>query len=444
MTAVQLASWEAKRLVGRASWTLVDQGVVSIGNFVLNVQLARNLAAADYGTFALFLGAIFALRAIEYSLVSYPLSIRLSAASGDEHARLLGNTILLAAALSLVLVVVMAIGTALLEVDNILAPACLCYLCWQAQETLRRCLFADFRYQAAVAGDGIAYIGQALLIALLAWLDAVTLPAALYMMSVAFGVGALVHASKLRYVWPDLAETRQLAREYFLVGKWSVCNCELDVARSQLVMWTLAGTAGTAATASFQALANVANMMVPIILGISNAIPQVAAHAQRSGGVIGAVRAASGYVLFGFAPILIISAVAILMPELLLRTVYGPSSPYLAAPMGLQLLAVVGVFDYIAGMVCITLLGVQAGRLASGVNVVAVGTLAVLAVPLIGQLGVLGACVALLIANLVRAIGGAIALTWLIVHEKSRKQVRPMPAGPAASTIKIVSARVER
>ncbi len=105
--------------------------------------------------------------------------------------------------------------------------------------------------------------------------------------------------------------------------------------------------------------ANIANMMTPIILGIGNAIPQVTAHAYRTGGVIGASRAAYGYVLFGLAPILVICAAAVLVPELLLRTVYGPSSPYLAVAMGLQLLAVAGVLDYIAEMASKTLLGVR-------------------------------------------------------------------------------------
>ena len=290
-------------------------------------------------------------------------------------------------ALSLVLVVVMALGTTLLEADNILLPACLCYLCWQAQETSRRCLLADFRYRAAVAGDGIAYVGQALLIALLAWLDAITLPSALYMMSATFAIGALVHASKLRFAWPDFAETRLLAREYFSVGKWSLVNYQLVLVRVQLFPWMLAAIAGTAATASLQAGLNIANMMNPIIFGIGNAIPQVAAHAHRTGGVIGASRAAYGYVLFGLGPILVICAAAVLMPDLLLRTVYGPSSPYLAAAMGLQLLAVAGVLDYIAEMISKTLLGVQAGRLASLVNVVAVAAAAVLAFALIGPFG---------------------------------------------------------
>lgn len=421
----------AKLLIERASWTLVDQGVVSFGNFLLNVLLARTLGEEDYGEFTLFLGAIFILRTIDYSFISYPLSVRLGVASDGERARLLGNTILLTAALSLVLVGAMALGATLLKADKIVSPACLCYLCWQAQETSRRCLLADFRYRAAVAGDGIAYVGQALLIGLLAGPDAITLPAALYMMSATFAVGALVHASKLRYAWPDLAETRLLAREYFSVGKWSLVNYQLVLIRGQLFPWLLAATAGTAATASLQAGLNIANMMNPIIFGIGNAIPQVAAHAHRTGGIIGASRAAYGYVLFGLGPILLICAAAVLMPDLLLLTVYGPSSPYLAAATGLQLLAVAGVFEYIAEMISKTLLGVQAGRLASVVNVVAFAAAAVLAFALVGPLGVLGACLALLIANLVRAIGALIAIAWLIADEKAREP--PAAVGRAAA-----------
>ena len=415
----------ARLLIERASWTLVDQGVVSSGNFLLNVLLARTLSEADYGKFALFLGAIFILRAIDYSLISYPLSLRLCVVRDDERARLLGNTILLAAALALVLVAAMALGTMLLA-DNILLPACLCFLCWQAQETSRRCLLADFRYREAVAGDGIAFVGQALLIALVARLHGIALPAALYTMSTTFVIGALVHASKLQFAWPDLSETRLLAREYFSVGKWSIINYELVLVRAQLFPWILAATAGTAATASLQAGLNIANMMNPILFGIGNAIPQVAAHAHKTDGVIGAWRAAYGYVLFGLGPILLICAAAVLMPQLLLRMVYGPLSPYLTAALGLQLLAVAGVVDYIAEMISKTLLGVQAGRLASVVNVVAVGVAAMLAFALIRTQGVLGACLALLIANLVRASGAAIAIAWLIADEKSRERVRSL------------------
>jgi O-antigen/teichoic acid export membrane protein len=432
---------DAKPLIEKASWALVDQGVVSLGNFALNLLLARTLSAKDYGEFVLFLGAIYMLRNVDHSLISYPLSVRLCVASDDQRRRLLGNTILLAATLALVLVVAMALGTMLLGAAHIMLPACLCYLCWQAQETSRRFLLADFLYRAAVAGDGIAYVGQALLVALLAWLDAVTLPAALCIMSVTFGVGAVVHASKLRYAWPDLAKARLLAREYLLIGRWSLITYQLVLSRLQILVWMLAAIGGTAATASFQAGQNIANMMAPIILGIGNAIPQVAAHAHRTGGVLGASRAVYGYLLFGLAPILLISAAGVLMPEQLLRAAYGPSSPYLAGATALQLLAVAGVFDYIAEMISKTLLGIQAGRTATVINVVAVAT-AALAYPLIGTFGVIGACVALLVANLVRAAGALIAIAWLIADERSSEWTRR--TDPAASTDEVVSAPAER
>jgi O-antigen/teichoic acid export membrane protein len=433
-----------KHFIARASWTLVDQGVVSGGNFLLNVLLARVLSQEDYGEFALFLGAIFLLRAIDYSLISYPLSVRLCVVNDDERAGLLGNTVLLAVALSLVLVVVMALGTMLLEEENILLPACLCYLCWQAQETSRRFLLADFRYREAVAGDGVAYVGQVLLIAVLLWIGSVTLSSALYVMSATFVVGALVHALKLRFAWPDFAEIRRLAPEYLSVGKWSLVSYQLVLVRVQLFPWLLAAAAGTAATASFQAGLNIANMMNPIVFGIGNAIPQIAAHAHRSSGVVGASRAAYGYVLFGLGPILVICAVGVLIPDLLLRTVYGPASPYLAGAIGLQLLAVSGVLDYIAEMISKTLLGVQAGRLAFLVNVVAAVAALGLALALIEPLGVVGACLALLLANLMRVIGAVIAIASLIVWEKAKDQVRLTADSSAEATNQVVGAPAEK
>ncbi|HMF67353.1 MAG TPA: oligosaccharide flippase family protein [Phyllobacterium sp.] len=435
---------DGKHFFEKASWTLVDQCVVSGGNFLLNVLLARVLSEQDYGEFALFLGAIFLLRAIDYSLISYPLSVRLCLVNDDERAALLGNTVLLAVALSLILVVVMALGTALLEEDNILLPACLCYLCWQAQETSRRFLLADFRYREAVAGDGIAYVGQVLVIAVLLWIGSITLSSALYAMSATFVVGALVHALKLRFAWPDFAEIRQLALEYLSVGKWSLVSYELVLIRAQLFPWMLAAVSGTAATASLQAGLNIANTMNPIIFGIGNAIPQIAAHAHRSGGVLGASRAAYRYVLFGLGPILVICAVGVLIPDLLLRTVYGSSSPYLTVVIGLQLLVVAGVLDYIAEMISKTLLGVQSGRLAFLVNIVAVVVALVLALALIGPMGVFGACLALLIANLVRAIGAVIAIAWLIACEKAREQVRLASDSSTASANQVVGAPAEQ
>jgi O-antigen/teichoic acid export membrane protein len=396
---------------------------VSAGNFLLNVLLARALGQHDYGRFALFLGGIFTLRNIDWSLISYPLSLRLCVEEAEDRAGLLGATILLAAGLGLGLMAVMGLGVALLGAVDLLVPACLCYLCWQAQETSRRCLLADFRYREAVAGDAVAYVGQALLVAIMPAFVPVTLSSTLYIMSATFALGAFVHAAKLHVAWPKPAAVWRLPREYFSVGKWSLVTYQLGLLRVQLFPWLLATMAGTAATASLQASFNIANMMNPVSLGIGNAVPQVAAHAHQSDGVRAAARAALGYVLFGLTPILMICLAGVLLPASLLRAVYGPASPYLADAFCLQLLMVAGVLDYLAEMTSKTLLGVQSGRLAFLVNVISVAVALAAALAFIPPLGVLGACLALLLANLVRAAGAAISIVWLIGQEKFRKRL---------------------
>src|SRR5262245_7964664 len=110
MKTVEGNSMSGNHFIERASWVLVDQCVVSGGNFLLMVLLARSLDQEDYGEFSLFLAGIFLLRTIDYSLVSYPVSVRLCAANPEDRPRLLGNSGVLAIGLSLVLMMLMATG----------------------------------------------------------------------------------------------------------------------------------------------------------------------------------------------------------------------------------------------------------------------------------------------------------------------------------------------
>jgi len=421
--AARSASLEARRLLfDRGSWTLIDQCVVSLGNFALNVQLARHLAVVDYGKFVLFLSAVFVLRTFDYSLISYPLAVRLHSAHRDEHASLMANSALLASALGLGLLLLLVLGIQLLGGGDILLPAASCYLAWQAQETMRRCLLANFRFRAAVAGDALSFIGQAVAIAVLAWAGGLTLDTAIYAMSATFVAGALVHASKLHFGRPNIVEAIRLARDYFALGKWSLIYYEVLILRLQLFPWALAATGSTAATAAFQAAANISNVMNPISLGIGNAIPQAAAHAHVTGGVRGAWRTARGYILFGLPPTLVICAAGLVAPQPLLRLMYGTSSPYLDAALAVQLLVIAAAAEYAGDMIGKTLLGVGAGRLAS--LMIAFGlAAAVLSLPLIVLFGVVGASLALAITNLFRLVIAWVALKWLIAKETATAEL---------------------
>ena len=263
---LNLHALRSNQLVSRASWTLLNQALVSAGNFVLNILLARQLSASDYGTFALFLGVIYILRNVDYSFISYPFSIKLHVTPVDEHGRLLSTTVLLCTFLTIGLATLLALGVMLLGRLDIILPVVVCFLAWQTQETMRRCLLGDFLYRAAMLGDAISFVGQAIIIAVAARLTTLTFGTVLYLMSITFVAGAVAHASKLRFERPDLSRIRALAQEYISVGKWSFINHQIILARIQLFPWALAISFGTVATGTFQAALNIANLINPISL----------------------------------------------------------------------------------------------------------------------------------------------------------------------------------
>jgi O-antigen/teichoic acid export membrane protein len=415
-TAMQRLSGRGRLIVDRASWTLIDQGVVSLGGFVLNVLLARALSGGDYGTFALFMGTVFVLRSLDFSLISYPLSVRLSSLPLGEHPAALANTAALATILSLFLAAALALGAILMGRADLALPVTVCYLAWQAQEMSRRFLTASFRNRDAVWGDATSFIGQIGVIFLLAYLDALTLHSALYALSALFMAGAIVHTSKLLFARPRTAALRALSREHYQLGKWSLLTYEVVLLRTQLFPWVLAILAGTAATASFQAALNIANLMNPVILGIGVVLQQAVAQARLTDGLNGAWRVARGYILFGLAPILIFAAFGLLAPQFALEIVYGVNSPYLDLANCVQLLVFAGACEYLGEMIAKTLLAVERGGSAFFVNSTG-AIVAILAVPMVIPFGVVGACAALAIANLARLIFAWLLLHWLVIRE---------------------------
>lgn len=74
-------SWAPARLIGRRlSWGVADQAVSSLTNFAVNIYIARDLGAAQYGAFSLaYVTYGFALQASR-GLTTDPLLVRFSAA----------------------------------------------------------------------------------------------------------------------------------------------------------------------------------------------------------------------------------------------------------------------------------------------------------------------------------------------------------------------------
>ncbi len=169
----------------RMSWTMVDQGLVSVGNFLLNVLLARNLPPEEYGTFALIFGAFLGLQLFNASLLSYPLSIGLPVVAREDEQRLVATNFVLMLGMCLPLGSALAAGLLIFGRADLILPALTAFVFLQGQETLRRCLMAGFRHRAAALGDAVTYLGQATIVFILVMSEGLSVATSLLAMATA-------------------------------------------------------------------------------------------------------------------------------------------------------------------------------------------------------------------------------------------------------------------
>jgi O-antigen/teichoic acid export membrane protein len=422
------AKWPKARLLNRTSWTLVDQGIVSLGSFLINLQLARGLAVADYGAFAILLGALLTLQIINSSLFFYPLTVRLVVAREERQAALLTTTLLLVAINSLLLTAFLVAGLSAFGRTDILVASSAYFLFWQMQEATRRGHLACFRFKTATAGDAVTYIGQPLLVAMLAGSGSLTLASGLYAMAAACGLGALIHASQLRLCRPILQHCLGLIEEYWSIGKWFLVNNWVLLFTVQIFPWSLAVAEGTAAAAPFQAVLYAGNLLNPLAVAVSNVMFPTAAQARISNGLLGAWRAARVYIFLGLAPALAYSAIALLRPDVLLRIFYGADSPYLGLTVSLQLFALAWPARYAGELILDFLLCVEAGGLVALANSAGIFA-AIIALPFVLPFGLPAIFLALVGVSAVRLAVGYYAVATIIRDDASRPADCPTGVG---------------
>src|SRR5262245_39965273 len=205
-----------KQLRG-AFWTLADQGTISLGTFLLNLQLARQLDVSEYGTFALLLGGYFLVQAFNSSFITYPLVLRL-AGKEERTSDLILISVALTAASSFAFSAIVVACLSAFGRPDIAAAAALYLVLWQLQDLLRRTLLAEFRHQAAILGDGITYVGATFAIAGLANYHNLSLATALFAMAGACALAISVQVIQRLPIFLSIKEPQQLLRTFMLHG----------------------------------------------------------------------------------------------------------------------------------------------------------------------------------------------------------------------------------
>jgi O-antigen/teichoic acid export membrane protein len=331
-------------------WAIADQGVVSLGNFLTTIILARSISPADYGVWSVLFGSILFLNVLPASLITYPLSVRLASRDDGTEGQLILAALAMTGVLALPQTLVLFAIAAWIGGSGLALWASLGLLLWQLQETTRRILMARLAFRAALLTDAISYLGQAGLFWLFARSGRLSPEIGFALLGLTCGLAGIAQLllirKLLRVSITQSVNVRVCTRTFWATGRWILGTNLLTNFSIQSVPWALFLLRGPAEAASFQAISNLLGVSHPIVLSLGNIVVPAAARARVQDGLRAARRVALRHVTQGGLLLLPYVAALLIFPRQLLGLFYSSSSPYLLLDSPLRLFTVIYVLNY--------------------------------------------------------------------------------------------------
>jgi len=408
-------------------WSLADQGAVSAGNFVTAVLLARALAPAEYGVYALLFALMLFMVGLHAALIAYGLSLDGAAATEAGLRPLAGGSLTLTAGLGMVLGAATGVVAVLFHRVTLAPSILLALLFWQLQETTRRALMSRLRHRDAVWGDALSYLGQAACIAYLFVENRLTLASTFEVMAATSAAAWFVQVAQLKLTLNDFCGGLRLVPKFWTVGRWMLLTNVAQGFIDQALLWFLA-LRGTAEVAAFQSVLNLLRAMNPVMFGIGSVLlPTVAA---QQGNLAAGLHAARRYGLLGALILLPYFGAISIFPRLTLQLLYGPTSAYSGLQLEVRLLVVASTFIYATYMLGAYYNGLSRSYTVLRFQLIGSATALVGGFVLVTQARVLGASVAYGLAFAAQTA----AYIWFL-RRHTLSLVRPA----ASSTLSVTS-----
>jgi glycosyltransferase involved in cell wall biosynthesis/O-antigen/teichoic acid export membrane protein len=395
-----ISALRKRMLSSQTSLILIDQGVVSAGNFLTALVLARILAPISYGTFSLLFLALFGINTVHSSLVIYPLTLRGATLGAEDSGSLTGLALLHTTLLAIPLAAVLGVVAFAVRRPDLIFPLVLAMLAWQLQETSRRALLATSRPGETILPDGLCYLGQAIVLLLLR-------PQNLTMI---FYIVAAT--SVLATIWQALvlrvhlhADVRQQCLEYgshcWRLGRYILAGNVLNMFSLQLPSWILAMSFGPLGVAGYQSLLNLVGVANPIIFSANSLLIPAVVRAAPHGVSVArrtAMRYGTQYGLLLVPGFLLL----LLAPSFVMHHAYGEHTSYGALAPLLRPFVIAFVIQYLATVIGAYEGGMSRPKTYMWVQIASTAIILGVGIPLIMRWGIRGAVYTMLAASLAR------------------------------------------
>jgi O-antigen/teichoic acid export membrane protein len=323
----------------------VDQGVISISNFVATIILARNVDLTQLGVYGVGFITLRLVRAFQEGLIVQPMNVFGASMDLDDFRPYATSTSLFQIGLALISALVVAIcGWILTDLGNDTAGPTLfalwfSFLWWQMQEYMRRMLYTR---GMVLHGLVISIISNVVRLALMVYLVSQgRLTGIAGLDAIAWGALAVMLPGLwfTRHFWTrKISVLRETWVQNWVFGRWILGGTITNWVAVEFYPILAAGLISFAAAGAYRALQNLVGPVHMLLRAIDTFLTPRAANLYTKGGISALTRTLRNIYLAVGIPIFGILIFAIIFSEQLLQLIYGDT--YTAYKDGVVLMAV--------------------------------------------------------------------------------------------------------
>lgn len=323
----------------------VDQGVISLSNFIATIILARNVDPTQLGVYGVGFVTLRLVRAVQEGLIVQPMTVFGAGMDEKEFKPYATSTSLFQIGLALASAAAVAVcGWILTELGNDTAGPTLFalwlpFLWWQMLEYIRRMLYTRGLLFNAVINSVIANAVR--IVIMVALLNQGKLTGATGLEAIAWGsLAALIPGLWFtRHFWTrKLNNLRDTWIRNWNFGRWLLGGTLTNWVAVEFYPILTAGLISFAAAGAYRAIQNLVAPVHLLLRAIDTFLtPRTANLYEKNGQRALTYTLRRVYLAVGI-PIMGILTIAVLFPEQLLSLVYGDT--YIAYSNGVILMAI--------------------------------------------------------------------------------------------------------
>ncbi len=308
----------------------IDQGVISLSNFIATIILARNVDPTQLGVYGVGFVILRLIRSIQEGLIIQPMNVFGAGMDEDEFKQYATSTSIFQIGLAIISATFVAIcGWAVTEMGNDTAGPTLFalwlpFLWWQMQEYLRRMLYTRGLVFNAVVNSIIA--NGVRLALMLYMVDQGTLTGTSGLEAIAWGsfVAMFPGFWFTRHFWSRQLENLKITwRRNWAFGRWLLGSTLTNWVAVEFYPILTAGFISFAAAGAYRALQNLVAPIHLLLRAVDTFLTPRAANLYGKDGQAALIRTLRSIYLALGIPILGILIAAVLFSEEILSLIYG-------------------------------------------------------------------------------------------------------------------------